>query len=176
MRVLGLDLSLTGTGVAKPDGSTLVIKTGSLRGCERLIRIRNEVMAIVIADMPTLVIIEDRVNHIGDPGATAELHGVIKVALHEWNVPFALVSAPSLKQYGCGKGNGKKEDMKLHAYMRYGREFKSNDECDAYLLRAMGLEYLGSPLSVAKNLTKQEDEAVRKSMLKVDWPAVSDAA
>lgn len=176
MRVMGLDLSLTGTGVAKPDGATARIKTGSLRGCERLIRIRRDVMAFVVADMPGLVIIEDRVNHVGDPGATAELHGVIKVALHEWSIPFALVPAPNLKQFACGKGNGKKEDMLLHAYIRYGREFANNDECDAFLLRAMGLEYLGSPLSVSKTLTKQEDEAVRKSMLKATWPVLSDVA
>lgn len=167
MHVVGLDLSLTGTGVAKRE-STMTISPGSLRGCERLVLIRNEIMRLaIISDIPDFVVIEDRVNFRGDPGATAELHGVVKVALHEWSVPFVVVSPTSLKMYATGKGNAKKEDMKLAAYKRYGREFRTNDECDAFLLMALGLDYAGIPLDTNPRATVTKE--CRAAMKKVDW-------
>lgn len=175
MRVMGLDLSLTGTGVCLPDGSTTLIKTGSLKGCERLSEIRSAVAgAVFLPDMmPQLVVVEDYAAHAkGDESGKAELHGVILLAFYDWSIPVAKVNPSTLKAYVVG-GGAKKEDMKLAAYKHYRREFASSDECDAFWLYVMALEQFGqAPQMVERRLAKQEAASVR-SLAKVEWPEVA---
>jgi len=172
---MGLDLSLTGTGVALTDGSTALIKTGSLRGCERLAHIRHEVTSLVFAPdgaMVHLVVIEDYAAHSpGNEAPKAELHGVILLALYDWSIPVALVNPATLKKYATGKGTAKKEDMKLAAYKQFGREFPSNDECDAFFLRCMGLEATSGVLRRDHN-TDAMRKARAEALTKVEWPEV----
>lgn len=168
-KIIGADLSLTSTGIALPDGATTTIKVGSLRGYERIAAIRDTFMSIVSTHDPFGVCVEDYAVHaVGNESARAELRGVLLLALYDWNIPFWTVNPMTLKKYTTGKGNAKKEDMKLAAFKLYGREFKNNDECDAYMLRVMAMHALGFEIPT-HNMTKALAEAREASLSKVEW-------
>lgn len=175
-RVVGLDLSLTGTGIAHPDGTTETIRTKH-RGCERLIHIRDHITAAIWPHRvpANLVVIEDyaysrAAAHSHELG---ELGGVVRVALHERGIPFVCVGPSSLKKFATGKGNADKHAMRIAAYKTADLEFDDDNQCDAAWLRWMGLYALierpgGAPPVPA---TAYRDETVAK----IAWPVPSEA-
>ncbi|MEV0382856.1 hypothetical protein [Nonomuraea sp. NPDC050643] len=178
LRVIGLDLSLTSTGVAFSDGSTCCIKTKTADGDHRLTVIRStvalavggpELMGSPTAPPPTLVLIEDLPTHAKSAGITGMVHGVVRQLLNEAGIPYARVVPSTLKKYATGSGGADKTAMALAAFKRAGREFaddKGGDQCDAWWLRAMGLDMLGHPVV-------RLPAAQRESLTKVAWPAVA---
>lgn len=163
-RVVGLDLSLTATGIASPDGTTTVLAT-KLRGCERLIDLRDRTRkACELADLVALegYSFGSRNSHAH---ALGELGGVVRVALHVASVRFVEVPPSSLKKYATGKGNAGKEEMLAAAIRRLGYDGHDNNEADALWLRAMALDTLGHPVV--------DMPAVNRAALeKVAWPQV----
>lgn len=171
-RVVGLDLSLTATGVAYSDGSAATFRTQA-RGCARLAWVREEVTSAVGCDVvgchdhPALVVMEgysyasaNQAHQVG------ELGGVIRLALHEAGVPFVVVAPAALKKYATGKGNANKAAMLQAAWQRLGYEGTDDNEADALWLRAMGLDALGFPVC---SMPVEN----RKALLKVEWPTVA---
>jgi hypothetical protein len=53
--------------------------------------------------------------------------------------------------------------MVMAAYKRFGLEFPDDNQCDAFWLRAMGLDAYHEPLAVLPAVQ-------RDAMTKVDWP------
>ena len=179
MRVIGLDLSLTSTGVCKANAvqgtmSHIIRTTNRLSRYERLAKIRDSVLDTV--GDAGLVVVEELPSH-GPNNATivrlGELHGVIGTALHEWSVPVARVAVSSLKKYATGKGNAKKTDLRMAALKRFGIEFDSDDECDAFFLAMMGLESFGIPVLGLEG--KALPQANRDALEKVEWPQLREA-
>lgn len=134
--IVGLDPSLTGFGVAKlEDGdflSTTVI-TSNKTGVQRLIEIRDRIRKVVLwAD---LVCIEDfafsRANQAHNLGG---LGWIIRVMMHELDVPFMIVGTGQVKKFATGKGNAKKPEIMLAVYKRWGKEFIDDNEADAFVL------------------------------------------
>jgi Holliday junction resolvasome RuvABC endonuclease subunit len=175
VRVTGLDLSLTATGVAFDDGSTHCIRTKTADGDHRLTVIKRAVALVVggpvllcnpDAPAPTLVVIEDLPTHAMSAGITGMVHGVVRQMLDEAGVPYARVAPATLKKYATGAGNADKTGMAMAAFKRAGREFpgdKGGDQCDAWWLRAAGLDALGFPLF-------ELPKAQREALTKVAWP------
>lgn len=178
--MIGLDLSLSSTGIALPDGTT-VIKGYSLpkdatdaERCERIDFIRRAVITYAINNCTgpalltrPLVVVEG--FSFGSPQGATEAGGLgwaVRIALHLNSVPFAVVAPPTLKKFATGKGNAGKDDMKLAALQRFDLTFTgtgSGDRCDARWLQEMGLHHLGAPTV--------ELPAVNVSALaKVAWP------
>jgi Holliday junction resolvasome RuvABC endonuclease subunit len=150
--VVGIDLSLTGTGIAYANGSTVTINTAGLRGPERLVVIRDAVRAALdVAEWaPDLVMLEGyaygRPNKAHELG---ELGGVVRVALHEEcrgfpSMGWALVPPPRLKKFATGKGVADKTAMVVAARDRLGWAGMDNNQADALWLRAMGLALYGA--------------------------------
>lgn len=140
--VMGIDPSLTSTGwVVLKDGELLghgAIK-GENDGPRRLIQLETRIKYLIDEYCPGFVAIEgyaygaaNRAHQIG------ELGGVLRVLLHRWSQGDAErwkeYPPTVVKKFCTGKGNGKKEDMKLWAFKKWGVEFKTNDEVDAYVL------------------------------------------
>ena len=162
-RIVGLDLSITSAGVATDDGTFTIASKAD--GDLRLLEIRDRVYdAIVGAD---LAVVEDLPTHAKSAGITGRVQGVVRVVLLDAKVPYVLVVASSLKKYATGSGNADKVAMGVAAVKRFGLEFKTSDECDAWWLRAMGLDALGHPISVMPAVQ-------RASLDKVTWPTIGD--
>ncbi|HEY9417981.1 MAG TPA: hypothetical protein VIQ30_24745 [Pseudonocardia sp.] len=160
MIVTGLDLSITATGVAVEDTTWTIRPTE--KGDKRLSEIREGVRRALACN---LVAIEDLPTHAKAAGITGMVHGVIRAYLCDWHIPYALITPASLKKYATGKGNCDKTAMALAAFKRAGIEFGDDNECDAWWLRAMALDHLGSPLF-------DLPAAQRAAMDAVQWPEV----
>jgi len=162
--VMGLDPSLTATGVALPNGETRIIVPGKCckRGMPRLRRIRDAVMALVKEHDVNLVMIEgysygSRYSHAHSLG---ELGGVLRLAIFEHpGVEYIDVPPSSLKKYATGKGNANKELVLVNAIKRLDYKGHDNNEADALWLRALGLEVDGRPMV---DLPKTHLEALDK--------------
>ncbi|MGW2104945.1 Holliday junction endonuclease [Streptomyces olivaceoviridis] len=169
--VVGLDLSLTGSGIAYRDGSTHTVKTKQKDGDHRLTQIEEAVQIAVggerlgLGPAVDLVVMEDipQNSHAAKP--IAMVHGVVRNLLNKQGIPYALVVAASLKYYATGKGSGDKVPMALAAYKRAGREFEDDNQCDAWWLRHAGLDWLGRP---EFSLPAAQRDALKKA----EWPEV----
>jgi Holliday junction resolvasome RuvABC endonuclease subunit len=171
LRIIGLDLSLTSTGVALPDGTTYRIKTRREDGDRRLVQIRNDVRAAIAMHRPHLAVLEDLPKHAQGAGLTAQVHGPVKCELLDAGVPYATIVPASLKSFACDNGHADKPEMAAAAYLAAGVEFpgdltpsgKGGDMCDAWWLRAAGHDWYGLPLFALP-------QAQRNRLRKVEWP------
>lgn len=167
-RVIGLDLSLTSTGVALPDGSTLRIRTRQADGDRRLLVIRDRIRALLAEHRPDLAVIEDMPAKLQAHAAKAIgfVHGVARGELLEADVPYAVVAPGTLKAYAADNGRATKQTLAAAAYLAAGVEFGDDpkgDQCDAWWLRAAGHDAYGAPLF-------RLPQAQRDRLLKVAWP------
>lgn len=161
-RVLGLDLSITATGVADADGHLATLHPRA-PGDERLRQLRDAIRLAAGGCPPDLAVIEDLPTHARAAGITGMVHGVARSLLLDAGVPYALASPASLKKYATGRGNATKADMRMELYKRAGLDICDDNQVDAYWLRAMGLHWLGHPqikLPVGR----------RDALDKVRWP------
>jgi Holliday junction resolvasome RuvABC endonuclease subunit len=164
LRVLGLDLSLTATGVCLTDGATLTIKTRQKDGDHRLVHI-EDALTSMIGDGSTIdvAVIEDLPKHAMAAGITGMVHGVARAVLLRAGIPYALVVPATLKAFATGKGAGDKTPMVMAAYKRAGREFGDDNQCDAAWLRWAGLDWYGQP-------EFSLPQVQRDRLQKVTWP------
>jgi Holliday junction resolvasome RuvABC endonuclease subunit len=168
MRIMGLDLSMSATGVAFPDGSTAVIKPRG-EGDARLLSIGQQMEHALRLARPQLAVVEDiqGAMHGTSNKVIPMVHGVVRLALMRAGVPYVVVNPSTLKTFALGS-QGDKAAMILAAYKRAGREFTDDNECDAFWLRAAGHAAYGEPVV---DLPKAHTEALRK----VVWPRIAGA-
>jgi Holliday junction resolvasome RuvABC endonuclease subunit len=144
--VLGLDLSLTATGIAWPDGQLETVRTLPRDGDSRLVQIEDVVLAgLLIQHRPDLAVIEDLPIHASAAGKTGMVHGVIRAKLLRHGIPYLLVSPATLKVYAAGRGTCDKSDMRMSLYQRAGLDVADDNQVDAAWCRYLGLDMLGSP-------------------------------
>ncbi|OEV14074.1 crossover junction endodeoxyribonuclease RuvC [Streptomyces nanshensis] len=171
LRVLGLDLSITSTGIALPTGATCRIKTRTRDADRRLCIIRDHLRRILTEHQPHCAVIEDlptkmRPTAVKGVGA---LHGVVKAELLDAGVPYAMVAPATLKSYACDHGRAEKHQLADAAYLAAGATFpddRGGDQCDAWWLRAAAHHHYDRPLF-------DLPAAQRARLRKVDWPAIT---
>lgn len=146
-RVVGLDLSITATGIAAADGTTLTVGGPASDGDQRLVKIADTIYRRFVIWQPwrtDLVVIEDLAVHgPGNGMAAAQVMGAVKLVLCDTR--YALAPPSTVKKYATGRGNATKADMAVALYKRCGLELPNDNEVDAYWLRLMGLDWLGHP-------------------------------
>lgn len=164
---VGLDLSLSSTGIALADGTVTMVKTEPLRGMERIERVRSAV-ANALEPMngrgktECLVAVEGYApTHIGTAIGAGELGGVIRHMLWRQAIPFAVVTPGSLKLYATGHGNASKTGMVIAARERLGYEGQWHDEADALWLRCVALDLLGAPPAVVPKAHRRALSAIQ---------------
>lgn len=172
-RVIGLDLAAQSTGIALPDGTAVTLLAPKPAGKTRtladdLARLHHAVLTIddlLARHRPALAVIEDYTPGIRSNAVhrIAEISGCIRLACHRAGVPIALVNPMHLKIYATGKGRADKGLMRVEALKRGGVEFRNDDEADAWWLRAMGLDQLGTPVVAMPQVN-------RAVLAKVRWP------
>lgn len=168
-QVIGLDLSITATGIACWDGTTDTITAAKWGGDWRLVNIRKQVHHHVLTPRVDLVVIEDLPTHAHGAGITGMVHGAVRELLCDVGLPYVLVPPATLKKYATGRGNATKPDMRMALYQRAGIDLRDDNQVDALWLRYMGLDALGCP---SVELPKSHREALDK----VTWPETAVAS
>lgn len=167
--VVGLDLSLTGTGLARATGALERVRCGDLRGCPRLSWIAEHIFSDGTTQAADLVVIEGPSYGSMSGAGHHEAAGLwwhIVYRLDLLEVPYAVIPPTSLKKYATGKGNATKPDMRVALLQRTGIDERDDNKVDAWWLRAAGLDTLGHPLV---ELPKGQREALAK----VAWPDIA---
>ena len=164
--VVGLDLSITATGVALADGTVETLSTKPKDGDRRLITIANELFEGV-GNGTDLVVIEGPVVRSSAAGVIGMVHGAVRSMLLGYGTPYAIVPPATLKKYATGKGNADKTAMALALYKRTGLEFDDDNQVDAWWLRAAGLHHLGCPIG-------DVPQAQADALAKVEWPTLDE--
>jgi crossover junction endodeoxyribonuclease RuvC len=157
-RVIGLDLSLTGTGIASSlgwcervgiDGVT-VLDLSARMAALRTIRGR----VLDLAGQPDLAVVE-QIAYSRTNGGAAERAGLwFEVTGHliDRGVEVASVTTGTLKTYATGSGQKKGASTKgavIDAVARRWPAYETGGDdnlCDAVVLAAMGADHLGHPL------------------------------
>lgn len=163
--VIGLDISLTSTGVAG-DGWSDKIRT-KLRGDARI-----KVLQIAIADyikLADLVVMEGpSFGHAGprNPEDLAGLRVIVRQYCYRHGIPYGVMPPSCLKVYATGNGRASKDGVRAAIAKRYGHETDGpakDDEADAYVAMAAGYHWLGQPL-------KSVPESHRRGLDGCKWP------
>lgn len=156
LRVAGLDISLTGTGVALPDGDCYTIKTRPARGDGRLQDIFDAVS--FWAHRLDLAVIEDLPYSARNAGVTGMAQGVVRLALVQAGVRMAFISAATLKKFATGNGRADKPMMAAALIDFYGVDSSGYDLDD-------GKQYISTPEGGVVTLT--EDDQVDAAWLRL---------
>jgi crossover junction endodeoxyribonuclease RuvC len=162
-RALGLDLSLTSTGVASSLGWCTRIRPRT-RGLDRLREIVTSVRGHA-KGYPLAVIEGPAYSRASQAGhdELAALRWMVRDALDRARIPIAIVAPTTLKLWATGKGNASKGDMKSAMATRFPASgLTSSDEADALALADMGAAWLTNQ----EILTDHE----RRGLRGVDWP------
>lgn len=148
-RVLALDLSLTATGIARPDGTLTTYSPGPAGlGDHRLAAIRDHVRGLAAYTDPTIVALEGPVTRSHAATAIGMVHGAVRVELLDLAIPYLIVPPATLKLYATGKGGGAgtdKSSMRMALYKRTGIDEADDNRVDAAWLRLLALDLAGHP-------------------------------
>ena len=150
MIYLGIDLSLTGTGLCVLDSNkpnwikVNLIKTNK-RGCRRLRYIKEKIALCTELFKPDIVVLEGYSygSRTGQAFSIGELGGVVKLELF-FKYKTLIVPPTCLKKFITGKGTTGKDIMLLKTFKKYGVEFTDNNKCDAFGLAQMGKTFTES--------------------------------
>lgn len=142
--VVGLDLSLTATGVASND-QHFVIKCG-FTGMERIHYIWEQIEP-VLSDATKLVVVEGYAFN-AHQGAhfLGELGGIIRYHLWRRGLRWIDIPPPTLKVYATGSGSASKFDVLAEAVRRLKYEASDHNVADAMWLHAFGCDLLDQPV------------------------------
>ena len=140
--VVGLDLSLTSTGIAHFD-EVSVIRSSS-KGMQRIDEIRNTVMGVIGFMDDPLVVIEGYAfaKKTAHAAALGELGGVIRWTLFTEGIQYVEVPPTSRAKFASGRGNAPKSEVVSAVSARTGMVFSgagADDLCDAFVLQEMGV-------------------------------------
>lgn len=177
MKIMGLDLSVTQTGVSLYCGITRAYRPRTL-GDWRLEEITNWVTACANDSGTQLVVMEDVPSTMqGAAGKVIPmLHGAVRLDLMREGVKYAVLSPSTLKKFATGSGNADKTQMAIAALKRLGREYRTDDECDADWLRIAGGFAYGEPEQLdggsVLTMPQVQVQALRTNAKgkPVDWP------
>lgn len=185
-RIVGIDLSLTSTGLCFIYGSAIDelsnLKSTGKKGdtlyqrSERLWVLGTNIMEEVTSFDPDLVVIEAPSfgSRFGSPHDRSGLWWAIVGGLRHDGFDVAEVAPTARAKYGTGKGNAKKDVVEAFVRERYQhlapRRIANNDECDAILLAAMGARQLGEPIEIDE--ASEPNAPMLAAMDGVLWPKV----
>jgi crossover junction endodeoxyribonuclease RuvC len=174
-RIIGLDLSLAGTGWCSGPASESwgTIDTKKLSGFDRINCIFCEVNKIIGSPPPpgVLVVMED--FSFGSKGrGVFQIGGlgyIIRYHLWKNQIPFILIPPTVLKKFAAGKGNVDKNVVLKEIFKRWGADINDDNAGDAYVLYQIGRSLAGLSQKLAEfqreileNLEKDPHLVTRK--------------
>lgn len=156
MRVMGIDPSISSTGVALINGDLETIKTKPSQGDgERLLIIYRAMRDYIWTTrterplrMPELAVLEDLPANAMSAGITGRSQGIVRLVLTMFKVPYVAIPPATLKKFATGKGNAKKDAMR-QAWLEFSGEDNADDnQVDAAWLRQIGLYLKGETVAL----------------------------
>ena len=167
MNLIAYDLSLTCTGWATPTQTGTLVPPESVgKGVERLQWIRDKVLTY--ADGADLVTIEGYAfGRANRAAALGELGGVVRLALHEAEIRYVVLSPSTIKKLATGKGNAAKPAVLVEAVKRLGYDGSDDNESDAMWLLEAALQHYELPERV------QLPKAHLVALAVVQWPEIA---
>jgi Holliday junction resolvasome RuvABC endonuclease subunit len=171
MKLMGLDLSLSSTGISM-NSVTSVIRSKA-KGAERLSEVTKSILHECLENEIDCVVIEGYsfASRSGQAFSIGELGGCIRMTLFECNIPIIEVPPTCRAKFATGRGNASKGEVISAISAKTGIIFSGasgNDECDAWVLEQMALTYLGKSQYV---WTKEQLSALDK----IDWSQMDGA-
>jgi len=169
MGIVGLDLSLTGTGMvrlANDDHEHWWF--GTSPGCgnitERSFQIADEIRKN--SAKGDIFFIEDYAYGISPKKSSlatlAELGGIVKLVLWRWTGKHpTVVGSGVIKKWISGRGDLKKDMIPVAVYKKFKVEFKKHDEFVAYALADFGFHF-HNPKARLRPLLKYEEQVLKK--------------
>ncbi|MGH9250337.1 MAG: hypothetical protein ACRD0W_12560 [Acidimicrobiales bacterium] len=170
-RVVGLDLSLTSTGLALVGDGPITTwgiqsrapktprhpRTGKplpptlIQRHNRLISLATNILIVVLRPerLPDLVVVEQPAfsRNLGSTHDRSGLWWLVVSGLYRAKVQVAEVTPNQRAKYATGKGTADKDAVILAVERRYPEaRVNGNDEADALILAAMGKRWLGEPI------------------------------
>jgi crossover junction endodeoxyribonuclease RuvC len=191
VKVVGLDLSLTCTGVAVATQNGAITDritskpTPNATLADRAVRIGLITARVVdFVRGADLVIIEGPTyaTSTGSQHDRSGLWWLVVNRLIAGTMPVVEVSPTTRCRYATGRGNASKDDVLSAVIRRYPHiDVNGNDEADALILAAMGARHLGHPLEPTKPDTGSGLVAILPqthlaAMDAVTWPNPDRAA
>lgn len=167
MRVLGLDPSLTGTGICEPDGTCLTWGSDPKeRWEERVSTLTAAVMGAVFRTSSDVVAIEEcMVRHPHLPSLW--LHGSLRLAMWRNSVPYIDINSSRRQKWACGDQKNRDKDAVLARAIHAGSAAGNNNEADAWWLhRIARTAYLGDANAEHFPLYQRE------VLASIDWPEI----
>lgn len=171
VRTLGIDLSLTGTGLCYLENSKFepfFLPETKLRGAERLVALRKRFCGILDAHpRPTLTAIEGySYDSIGRVFELGEWGGIVKLDLFVREIPFVVVPPKRLKRF-MGVKRDDKELMIKAAKNRLKFDAEGNDNlADAAALARVAEVYLTKETKYRSELEVVRDMQITKVLKK----------
>lgn len=155
IQVVGIDLSLTSTGYARPDiETTLRIKPKPKRDMtledklDRIAWLRSSLLSRLVQDLPTHVVVEGP-SHGSTGGHEHERGGWWWAALgvmRDCDIQILVATPTMIKKFATGRGNADKDEVLGATFKRFPWFDGNNDEADALWAAAMGAHHLGVPV------------------------------
>lgn len=169
--LMGLDLSLTSTGVSI-GGKTFSIKAKT-KGLQRLVEISDPIVQLAKRMNPIAIIVEGYSygSKFSRAHALGELGGVVKVGLHLAGFKIVEVPPKCRAKFATGNGNATKNDVMASLMTNLPvlfSESRGDDECDAWVLEQMGYAEIGESLFSWSN-------SQLLGLKKVDWSPLYEA-
>lgn len=183
-RIVGIDTSLTGTGVARiVDGKVDTKIIGSKGGAQDGLAMRTERLRSLVkrilefaleghdpnADGPLPLFLIEQPAYSKTQGHMHDRSGLWWLTVHMLSKQGLVVEVVpgSLKRYITGKGNASKDQVLTDVVRAYPDVYVSdNNVADALVLAAMGARQLGRPIEPARaRITATALEGVR-------WPQI----
>lgn len=170
--VLGIDPSLNSTGLCwgygpndrNTDRLHYSPETGETKTVigrvNRLNNLTFQLEEFLDYNKPDYVMIEQYAYSKTNGGEhLAEFGGILRCRLADITDQIVEVGPTQLKKFALGKSSGKKEQILMNVYKRWGVECETSDEADAYVLYRIGLCYAG--------ICEPENQAQREVLAKL---------
>jgi len=184
MKIMGVDPSISCTGISLPDQTTLAIKPRT-SGDDRLREIADHLHVAAVDCGAELVVMEGLFGVYKGEAARIipMLHGALRLELMRLPVPYVVLNPTTLKRFATGSPNADKTAMAMAALKRLGREYGTSDECDADWCRIAGRMVYGYGEYVPRwdadrpeGLRMPQDQvtALRRGLkgVPIEWPVV----
>lgn len=171
-RVIGLDLSLTASGVCLPSRQLLTIKPEGV-GDARFVHIERALTYYVHSAKPDVAVIEAPLqSNRGGFDITVALVGVgviARLVLARYKVPYAYIHGATLKKYATGGGRADKQAM-IDAARDLGADPGDDNQADALWLWAAGHHHYDRQMPSVEHALSLDLISGPRS--KVKWPAL----